>query len=112
MPHESKLVDETLSENLFDELVAQPIGDKEYDSDPFDRHLDEEYNIEMIAPKRGRGQTQDGRILRRYKRRSVVEGLSAWLQWFRRLVTRTAFHAENVLGMVRLGCMKIMLKVL
>jgi hypothetical protein len=44
--------------------------------------------------------------------RWVVERLFAWLQWFRRLVKRCEFHAENFLAMVRLGCMKIMLRFL
>jgi len=42
----------------------------------------------------------------------VVERLVAWLQWFRRLVTRYEFHAEYFLAMVRLGSMKIMLRFL
>jgi transposase len=110
-PHESKLVDETLSGSFLDELMARLIGDKAYDSDPLDRHLEEEYGIKMIAPNReNRSQTQDGRALRRYKRRWAVERLFAWLQWFRRLVTRYEYHSENFLGMVRLGCMKIMLR--
>ena len=29
------------------------------------------------------------------------------LQWFRRLVTRNEYHIKNYLGMVRLGCMRI-----
>jgi transposase len=41
-----------------------------------------------------------------------VERLVAWLQWFRRLVTRYEFHAEYFLAMVRLGSMKIMLRFL
>jgi transposase len=45
-------------------------------------------------------------------RRWVVERLFAWLHWFRRLVVRYEFHAENFLGMVRLGCMKIVLRYL
>ena len=40
------------------------------------------------------------------------ERLFAWLHWFRRLVIRWEYHAENFLGMVRLGCMKIMLRYL
>ncbi len=112
-PHEPKLVDETLSGSFLDELAARLIGDKAYDSDPLDRHLEQEYGIEMIAPNReNRSQTQDCRTLRRYKRRWVVERMFAWLQWFCRLVTRYEFHAENFLGMVRLGCMKIMLRFL
>jgi transposase len=62
--------------------------DKAYDSDQLDRHLDEEYGIEMIAPNReNRSQTQDG-ALRRYLRRWVVDRLFAWLHCFRRLVVR------------------------
>jgi transposase len=38
-----------------------------------------------------------------------VERLFARLQWFRRLVARYEFHAENIPDMVRLGCMKILL---
>ena len=39
---------------------------KAYDSDPLDRHLDEECGIEMIASNRqNRSKTQDGRALRR-----------------------------------------------
>ena len=52
------------------------------------------------------------RKLRRYNRRWRVERLFAWLQWFRRLVTRYEYHIENFLGMVHLGCMKIMLRYL
>jgi hypothetical protein len=32
------------------------------------------------------------------------------VQWFWRLVTRYEYHIENFLGMVRLGCMRIMLR--
>jgi transposase len=112
-PHESKLVDETLAGSFLDELPERLIGDKAFDSDPLDRHLAENYGIEMIAPNReNRSPTQDGRALRRYKRRWAVERLFAWLQWFRRLVTRYEFHADNFLGMLRLGCMTIMLRFL
>jgi transposase len=39
----------------------------------------------------------------------VVERLFAWLHWFRRLVIRWEYHAKNFLGMVQLGCIKILL---
>jgi transposase len=111
-PHESQLVEEVIGHSFLDELPARLIGDKAYDSDPLDRYLQEQYGIEMISPHRRdrRTPTQDGRPLRRYRRRWRVERLFAWLQWFRRLVTRWEYHIENFLGMVRLGCMKIMLK--
>jgi hypothetical protein len=46
--------------------------------------------VEMIAPHRSNrsSKTQDGRRLRRYQRRGLVERFFAWLQWKRRLVVR------------------------
>ena len=88
------------------------IGDKAYDSDPLDTQLATQ-GIEMIAPhRRGRTKTktQDGRSLRRYRRRWKVERLFAWLQNFRRILTRHERHAENYLGFVHLGCIKILLR--
>jgi transposase len=110
-PHECRLVEDTLAGSFLDELPARLIGDKAYDSDPLDQHLKKSYDIELIAPHRkNRRNTQDGRKLRRYKRRWRVERLFAWLQWFRRLVTRYEYHIENFLGMVRLGCIKLLLR--
>ena len=66
----------------------------------------------MIAPHRGnrvRAATQDGRALRRYKRRWVVERVFAWLHHSRRLVTRWERYVENFVGMLQLGCMRILL---
>ena len=42
-PHESKLVDETLAGSFLDELPERLIGDKAFDSDPLDRHLEKDY---------------------------------------------------------------------
>jgi transposase len=113
-PHESQLVEEVLASSFLDELPAKLIGDRAYDSDPLDRKLSDTYGIDLIAPHRRdrKHKTQDGRPLRRYKRRWRVERLFAWLQWFRRLVTRYEYHIENFLGMVRLGCLKLMLRYL
>jgi transposase len=41
-----------------------------------------------------------------------VERLFAWLQNFRRLVTRWERRAENYLAMIHLGCLKILLRYL
>ena len=111
-PHESQLVEEALGHSFLDELPARLIGDRAYDSDKLDQQMWEDYGVEMIAPHRSNRvyPTQDGRSLRRYRRRWTVERLFAWLQVFRRLVTRYEYHVENFLGMVRLGCMKIMLR--
>ena len=111
-PHESQLVEEALGHSFLDELPERLIGDRAYDSDKLDQQMREDYGVEMIAPHRRNRvhPTQDGRPLRRYRRRWTVERLFAWLQVFRRLVTRYEYHIENFLGMVRLGCMKIMLR--
>lgn len=88
------------------------IGDRAYDSDPLDDELQAQ-GVEMIAPhKRNRvkAKTQDGRVLRRYKRRWKVERLIAWLQNFRRIATRFDYHADNYLAFVHLGCIKILLR--
>ena len=64
------------------------ILDRGYDSDPLRRRLADR-GIEMICPhrkNRKRAKTQDGRKLRRYKRRWKVERTFAWLGNFRRLV--------------------------
>ena len=111
-PHESQLVEGVLGHSFLDRLPTRLIGDKAYDSDRLDRELTEDYGIEMIAPHRAarRTPTQDGRPLRRYRRRWRVERLFAWLHHFRRLVIRWEYHVENFFGMVRLGCMQILLR--
>ena len=89
-PHEVKLVERTVCERFTDERPEKMIGDKAYDSDPLDKQL-KKFGIELIAPhkaNRRRAKTQDGRKLRRYKRRWKIERLFAWLQNFRRIVVR------------------------
>jgi transposase len=110
-PHESQLVEGVLAHSFLHTLPARLIGDKACDSDRLDRDLAERYGIEMIAPHRGqrREPAQDGRPLRRYRRRWRVERLFAWLHHFRRLVIRWEYYVENFFGMVRLGCMQILL---
>ncbi len=111
-PHEVTLVHTTLAQGFTTEQPKRLIGDKAYDSDPLDAELKAE-GIEMIAPhKRNRKKpaTQDSRVLRRYRHRWKIERLNAWLQNFRRIATRFDFHAENYLGFVHLGCIRILLR--
>ena len=111
-PHEVTLVTATLEDRLVAALPARLIGDRAYDSDPLDACL-RELGIEMIAPhrrNRKKPPTQDGRSLRRSKRRWKVEQLFAWLGNFRRLVVRYEYHAANYLGFVHLGCILILLR--
>ena len=112
-PAEVRLVDATIEGRFIDHFPPRLIGDRAYDSDPLDAQLDSDFGIELIAPHRDgrvRPATQDGRALRRYKRRWVVERFFAWLHNSRRLVTRWERHVENFVGMLQLGCMRILLR--
>jgi transposase len=111
-PHEVTLVGDTLLQSFVTRQPERLIGDKAYDSDPLDAELAGR-GIELIAPHRSNRKkpaTQDGRKLRRYRRRWKVERLNAWLQNFRRVATRFDYHVENFLGFVHLGCIKILLR--
>jgi transposase len=110
-PHEVKLVEKTLKSSFVREPPSHLIGDKAYDSNALDVAL-RSRGIEMIAPHLGsrRARTQDGRPLRRYKRRWKVERLFAWLHNFRRLVVRYEYHAANFEGFLHLACLIILLR--
>jgi transposase len=112
-PHESRLVEATLQARFCQAAPPRLIGDKAYDSDPLDQRLRQHYGVELIAPHigvRSRPPSQDGRGLRRYRRRWKIERLFAWLHNFRRVVTRWEYHAANFLGMVQLACVVILLR--
>jgi transposase len=112
-PHEITLVEDTLDACVLENVPEKIIGDMAYDSDPLDGRLAKERGVELIAPhktNRVKPTTQDGRVLRRYKKRWKVERLFAWLQNFRRLVVRYEYHLENFLAMVQLGCIVILLR--
>lgn len=89
------------------------IGDKAYDSDPLDAMLDE-LGIDMISPhrknRRPENRTQDGRKLRRYRHRWIVERTIAWLGNHRRLLVRWEKKLPLFLGFTLLGCFMIALR--
>jgi transposase len=111
-PHEVTLVEATLAARFLDQLPARLIGDKAYDSDRLDQLLATEYDIELIAPHNPhrRSKTQDGRPLRRRRRRWKIERLFAWFHNFRRVVTRWERHPDNFLGMIHLASAIILLR--
>jgi transposase len=110
-PAEVKLVQDTLDASFGFDFPERLIGDKAYDSDGLDADL-AAIGIEMIAPNRKnrKRKTQDGRPLRRYKRRWKVERTIAWLQSFRRVRTRDEHKAQHFLGFVQLACILILLR--
>jgi transposase len=109
--HETRLVKETLAARFTSALPQILIGDKAYDSDPLDLALGLQ-GVEMISPNRSTRsiKTQDGRKLRRYKRRWKVERFFAWLKRFRRLTTRWEWRAQNFLSFLELGCLQVLLR--
>ena len=106
------LVETTLDACFIKDQPRRLIGDKAYDSDRLDAKLQRERGIELIAPNvrnpRRRAKRQDGRPLRRYRRRWKVERLFAWIQYFRRLVVRYEYHVENFLAFIQLGCIIVL----
>ena len=96
-PAEVKLIEGTLDRSKVDfPFNLKLVLDRAYDSDPLRNRLRERW-IQMVCPHRKgrkRKPSQDGRSLRRYKRRWKVERTFAWLGWFRRLIVR---H-ENILS--------------
>ena len=111
-PHEVTLVQHTLQASYVGGTPTRLVGDKAYDSDPLDAEL-KQMGIDMIAPhrrNRSKPKTQDGRKLRRYKRRWKVERFFAWLGNFRKVVVRYERHVENFAGFVKLGCIVILLR--
>ena len=110
-PHEVTLVEPTLQSSFVPVPPERLIGDKAYDSDPLDTRLATQ-QIELIAPHRSnrKNVTQDGRPLRRYKRRWKIERLFAWLQNFRRIVVRYERKMANFLGFVQLATAVILIR--
>lgn len=112
-PHENQLVKKLFQFMVDDQLPQRLIGDKAYDSDLLDQDL-QQLGVEMIAPHRANRRpeniTQDGRPLRRYKRRWTVERTIGWLQHFRRLCIR--WERSNLLfqAFLHFGCSILLLK--
>jgi transposase len=69
--------------------------------------------IALICPHRANRQKpplQDGRAMRRYKRRFKVERSISWLHNCRRLITRWEYYPELFEGFVHLACLFTILK--
>ena len=120
-PSEVKLVEATLEtirvgrRHAADrprQKLRRLIADRGYDSDPLREQLAAR-GIELIAPhrkNRRKPATQDGRALRRYKRRWIVERTFAWLGNFRRLVVRYDRSLTVYQGFFHIACFMIVLR--
>lgn len=111
-PAEVRLVPQTLAALPEEMLPERLVADRAYDSNPLRAEL-RALGIDPIIPKRDNNRKatgQDGRKLRRYRRRWVVERTNAWLQNFRRLAMRYERHAFIYLAIVQFVCMLITLR--
>lgn len=91
---------------------ARVIADKGYDSDALRQRL-RRRGIALIAPHRSnrhRTAPQDGRVLRRYKKRWIVERSIAWLGNFRRLVVRYDRSLTIYQAFLHIACLFIVLR--
>ena len=110
--HDVRLIEDLIAQRMLRRRIPRLIYDKAADSDPLRARL-KQHGTDLICPhKQGRKRpaTQDGRKLRRYRRRWKVERSISWLHNFRRLVTRYEYHAHLFHGFVKLACMIITLK--
>jgi transposase len=91
--------------------VRRLILDRGYDSDPLRERLKNK-GVEMICPhrrNRKKPKTQDGRPLRRYKRRWKIERAFAWLGNYRRLLVRWERNLVVYRGFFHLACALVVL---
>lgn len=91
---------------------ARVIVDRGYDADWLRWKLAHK-GIEMICPhRRGRVRPsqQDGRALRRYARRWIVERTIAWLTSFRRILVRHDRNIKMYKAFLHVACMLIALR--
>ncbi|MGI5832717.1 MAG: IS5 family transposase [Thermoguttaceae bacterium] len=119
-PNESTLIESTL------DTIRVPRKGKERPRKRFprliydraaDRHqlrhrLKTERKIDLICPQRSnrKVKVQDGRKLRRYRRRWKIERTNAWLQNFRRVLVRFDHSITMSTGFVTLACIMITLR--
>ena len=87
------------------------VADRGYDSRPLWERF-KARGIQLIVPHLSSRtfRFQDGRCLRRYRRRWIIERTNAWLHAFRRLVTRYENKPELYRAFVHVACLLIVLR--
>jgi len=108
-PAEVTLIESLLKHRRLRRPPQRLIYDRAADSDPLRQRL-ARCGIDLICPhrkNRRRPPLQDGRKLRRFRRRWKIERTNSWLQNFRRLVVRYEHRADMFLGLVQLACLVI-----
>lgn len=107
-PHETSFVPKIIKKIKGKIRILNLIGDKAYDSFPLKNEV-KKHGTRLIAPDRKNRihNKEDGRRLRRYKRRYKVENFFADLHTYRRLVTRYEKNPQNHLTFLQLATLAI-----
>jgi transposase len=112
-PHEVKLAEPTIKklDKGFRDCMEHLVADNAYDALPLRKRLKRQ-GIELISPHKSNrvNPVQDGRRLRRYRRRWKIERTNAWIQNFRRLVTRWERSPQIFLAFLKLACIIIVIR--
>jgi transposase len=120
-PAEVALAESTLKRISVPQTRGRPrnrplrvVADRGYDSDPLRWRLLQR-GILLIAPhrkNRKKPSLNDGRTLRRYRKRWKIERTFAWLGNFRRLLVRHDHHLHIYEAFFHLACLIITLRYL
>jgi len=119
-PNEVKLIEPTIKGVRVPKLgrgrprtkLKRLIYDKAADSDPLRLRM-KARRIDLIVPHRDnrvKPSMQDGRKLRRYRRRWKIERTISWIQDFRRLVVRYDHKISMFTAYTQLACLIIALR--
>jgi transposase len=106
------LVEAVIDEVPVAETPTPLIADRAYDSDKLRRNLLAK-GWDLVCPhRRGRVRpnTQDGRKLRRYRRRWKIERTISWIGSYRRLMIRHEYYSFIYQGFIHLACILICLR--
>jgi transposase len=115
-PHEVTLIEPTIRRIRVPKMgrgrpktrLKRLIYDCAADSDPLRKRL-KSRGIDLISPHRSnrvRPPLQDGRKLRRYRRRWKIERTISWIQDFRRLAVRYDHKISMFTAYLQLACLR------
>jgi transposase len=108
------LAENTLAQIPRRQLPLRVVADRAYDSDRLRERLLRR-GVLLISPHRRNRKApafNDGRWLRRYRKRWKIERTFAWLGNFRRLLVRYDYHLQMYEAFFHIACLIITLRYL
>jgi transposase len=109
---EVQSIETLVDERMTSRTPKRLLYDKAADSDSLRESL-QLRGILLLCPhreNRTKASANDGRVMRRYKRRYKVERSLSWLYNCRRLITRWEYYPELFQSFVHLACLLTILK--